>query len=375
MSNHFTLSLASFFIALLTFPLFAQTPPAQPETFLHRASEITASIQKDFYNKDSALYAQTLTKRDPEFMWGNGIMFTALVAAARHEPTTYQPILNTFFSSLDHYWDSKAAIPGYEPSPTAGNGRDKYYDDNQWMVITFTEAYDLTHNIRFLDRADETLKFSLSGWDDKLGGGIWWHEKHKGGAKNTCSNAPAAVAALCIARHRNRAENIEWAQKLVKWTTENLQDKDGLFLDNKKVSNGRIDRRKYTYNSALMIRANLGLYRATADDKFLTEAKRISAACTHFNNPKTGAYHDSLRFTHLLVEADLELYRATNDAAILARAQHNGEVTWKQYQESPPKALIEQASIARMLWLLADHETEVGREFWKKVHGEVAASK
>lgn len=75
------------------------------------------------------------------------------------------------------------------------------------------------------------------------------------------------------------------------------------------------------------------------------------------------------KFTHLLVEADLELWRATGDAAIMARARRNGEAARERWKRSPPKELIEQAGIARMLWLLADQETEVGREYWKKTDG------
>ena len=65
----------------------------------------------------------------------------------------------------------KSKIPGYEPAPTRGNGNDKYYDDNAWLVITFLEAYETTRDPRYLTRADETLKFVLSGWDEKGGGG------------------------------------------------------------------------------------------------------------------------------------------------------------------------------------------------------------
>jgi len=380
---------------LISAPGSATVPQAastKATSFPDAAKTVTASIQKAFYNEKTGLYAQTLDNREPEFMWGNGIMFSALVAAARHEPGVYRPLMDRFFGAMDRYWDAKAKVPGYEPSPTAGNGSDKYYDDNQWMVITFMEAYELTRDVKYLDRAAATLAFSLSGWDDVLGGGIWWHEGKKGGAKNTCANAPAAVAALAVGRYRESKENVQWAHKLVKWTSEQLQDKDGLFLDNKRAADGQVDRRKFTYNTALMLRANLGLYRVRAaaekagerelaegaaaeSARYLAEARRIGAACEAFVKKETGAYGDEMKFTHLLVEADLELYRATGDAAILARARRNGEVAWARWQAAPPRELIEQAGIARMLWLLADAETEVGRKFWAKMDGDVEASR
>lgn len=361
---------------LITLPAVAQpNPTARPTTsFVESARTVTASIQQSFFSEKTGLYAQSITKRDPEFMWGNGVMFSALVAATRHDPDTYRPVLDRFFAAMDRYWDDKAKIPGYEPSPTAGNGHDKYYDDNQWMVITFMEAYEVTRDIKYLDRAQQTLKFALSGWDDQLGGGIWWHELHKGGSKNTCANGPAAVACLRVARYRDRLENLDWARKLVKWTTEHLQDEhDGLFFDNQRVADGHVNRGKLTYNAALMLRANLGLYRATNDASFLAEAKRIGAACDFFTDQKTGAYRDAPKFSHLLVEADLELYRATNDSTVLDRALRNGDAAWSRWQTSPPPELIEQAAIARTLWLLADQEMETSREFWEKADAAAGA--
>ncbi|HYD01885.1 MAG TPA: glycoside hydrolase family 76 protein [Phycisphaerales bacterium] len=367
------------FLAVATALSAATAPERNPgqessTSFPDAARTVSAAIQKNFYDEKTGLYSRGADDRSPEFMWGNGVMFSSLVAAARHEPATYRPLLDRFFVEMDRYWDAKAAPPGYEPAPTAGDGHDKYYDDNQWMVITFAEAYEVTGDARYLDRSQAALKFSLSGWDDHLEGGIWWHEKHKAGSKNTCANAPAAVACLRVGRWRDTVANIDWAQKLVAWTAKHLQDRDGLFFDNKRVDNGRVDRKKYTYNSALMLRANLGLYRATGDAAFLAEAKRIGVACQAFDDPKKSAYRDGKKFSHLLVEADLELYRATGDATLLARARRNGEAAWSQWRSSPPKELIEQAAIARMLWLLADHETEAGRAFWSKADAAPAES-
>ena len=115
-----------------------------------------------------------------------------LVAAARADPATYGPILKRYFTRLDAYWDSKVEVPGYEAAPTRGNGDDKYYDDNAWLVITFLEAYETDQDPRYLTRADATLKFVLSGWDEECGGGIWWHQRHKDGTKNACSMLYAA---------------------------------------------------------------------------------------------------------------------------------------------------------------------------------------
>jgi hypothetical protein len=349
-------------------------PSARPDLtaieYAARAREVMRDIQTRFYLRDAGLYAHSMKERKPDFMWGNGVMFTALVGAARHEPATYLPVMNRFFHALDRYWDTHAANPGYEPSPTSGGGHDKYFDDNAWMVLTYTEAYELTHDQQYLDRAQQTLTFVLTGCDEQLGGGIWWHETHKGGTKNTCVNAPAAVACLRVAGHlppAKSAATVDTARRLVDWTNQHLRTGDGLFADSINVTTGSVNRAKLTYNAALMIRANLALYRRLQDQQYLDEAKRIASASDWFMDKRTQAYRDPVKWSHLLVEADLEMYRATHDNRWMQRAASNADYEYRTWIQKPPEELIDAASIARTLWLMADMQSPLGSRFWEQV--------
>jgi hypothetical protein len=331
------------------------------------AREVMQYIQHNLYDKNTGLYYHTTQDRHPDFMWGNGVTFTALAGACRYEPDTYLPVMWRFFKSVDRYWDSKVALPGYEPLPTSGHGNDKYYDDNEWMVLGFTEAYEMTHQQQYLDRAEHTLKFALSGWDDALGGGIWWHEGHKGGGKNTCSNAPAAVACLRVAKFFSPGQAksaVGMSIKIVNWTDDHLQASDHLFMDNQSVVTGKKNQAKLTYNTALMIRANLGLYRWTGDSKYLQKAKDSAQAAEWFLDKKSKAYRDAIKWSHLMVEADLEMYRATHEDYLLARARSNADRAYADWKAKPPEETIDNASVARELYLLADTESDTGRHFW-----------
>jgi hypothetical protein len=336
----------------LAAPIFQQNA----RDYRSEAQEVMQHIQTAFYLSDQGLYAHSITDRSPDFMWGNGVMFSALLGAARHEPKTYLPIVSRFFDSLDRYWDAKAKVPGYEPSPTDGDGHDKYYDDNAWMVLNFVEAYEMTHEAKFLQRARETLRFVLSGWDDARGGGIWWHEAHKDGSKNTCVNAPAAVACLQIAKYMPPDQAKEYramARKIVDWTSHTLEE-DGVYNDRISVDSGQIRGAKLTYNTGLMIRAYLGLYRDAKNVEDLDHARRCAAAADCFVNKETNAFRDSPTFSHLLFEADLELYGAIHDEYLLRRAIHNADYEFDSWKKKPAHTLISNASIARTLWLMAD---------------------
>src|SRR4051812_26195891 len=199
---------------------------AEPSRYAGRAREVTEHIRKEFFDPRSGVYFKSVTVRKPDYVWLQSVMFSNLVAAARSEPAAYGPLLQKYFAALDAYWDPKVKIPGYEAAPTRGNGNDKYYDDNEWLVITFLEAYETDRDPRYLTRADETLKFVLSGWDEESGGGIWWHQLHKDGTKNACSNGPAAVGCLRLAKFRagEAAALVDQARKIVAWTSKALQD-------------------------------------------------------------------------------------------------------------------------------------------------------
>jgi hypothetical protein len=346
-----------------------------PGSSAARAEEVTSYLQDHFLDRTTGRYATASDNPRPDYVWGCGVMFSALVGAARHD-SSYEAPLRSLFEALQGYWDAKAKIPGYEPFLTSGNGHDKYYDDNAWMVLTFQEAYDLTHDDRFLDRAKAIQQFVMSGWDGEAGGGIWWHEEHKDGSKNTCVNAPAAVACLRFAL-RDKTEAAQWLEQgrnIVEWTTKNLQAPNGLFGDRLIVATGQVHRGQLTYNAALMLRAYLGLYACTGEARYLDEAKRIGAAAASLFDVKTGAYRDAPKWSHLMVEADLELYRWTKDEALLKRARSDAEYHFTLWKKSPPHDLLANASLARELWLLADAETEKGRAFWKKCEGLGVAS-
>src|SRR5580704_8791800 len=257
------------------------TQAAEPTQYAQRARKVTEYIQRNFYDSRSGVYLKSTTIRKPDYVWLQGVMFSNLVAAARSYPATYRPLLQKYFAALNGYWDQKVKIPGYEAAPTLGSGNDKYYDDNAWLVITFLEAYETNRDPRYLKRAGETLNFVLSGWDEEGGGGIWWHQGHKDGTKNACANGPAAVGCLRLSKFREgdaAAALVEQARKIVAKTVSALQGEDGLFDDRKVVATGEVKHGKLTYNSALMIRAFLGLYRTTGKKEYLEQSKRIAKA-------------------------------------------------------------------------------------------------
>lgn len=339
-----------------------------------KALEATDFIQRSFYDSKAGLYRGSVPRNPKglpyDVMWGNGVQFTVLTAATRYEPTKYRPVLDAFTKGLERYWDAAAPVPGFDAYFSGPNDDDKYYDDNAWLVLGFAEAYHVTKNPEYLGLSRRTHDFVLSGYDEKIGGGIYWYQNKKE-SKNTCINAPAAVSALELYEISRKPEDLRWAKELYTWTNTYLQDKDGLFWDNIGI-NGKIEKTKWTYNTALMIRANVGLWRVTKDPKYLAETRRVSDASLKRWVQPGGAFSDTAKFNHLLSEALLVAYEATKDVKYLNAVRRHADFGYRYVRDvrdggyfdrwdaetrapNTRKSLIENAAAARIFWLLVPY--------------------
>lgn len=342
-------------------------PLAADSSDVARAERVQQWVQQRFWDSQRRLYIGRTGQHGPAMIWSAGIALSALNGACRHDPATYRPILLSYFQSLQRYWDRNEPGGGYEPLPTDGSGHDKYYDDNAWIAIALVESSRITGEGQLFDRARQTTDFVLTGWDDRQGGGIWWQERHKAGTKNTCSNAPAAVAALAVAERLGSTQPAESARdraaarRIVQWTREHLQNADGRFADRIVVDTGQVIHPELTYNTAMMIRAQwmLGRDGGSADDQL--EAEREAWAADAFVDPRTGQYRDAIRWSHLLVEADLNLAAATRDPHLADHLRRQARVAvaadYAAWLAKPSDQLLDAAALARELWLLAESPT------------------
>ena len=360
--------------ALLALGVAALGAPARAN-YEQKAIEATDYTQRAFYDANAKLYRPTAPMKPDglpyEVMWGNGLQHSVLTFATKYEPEKYKQILYDFSEAMQRYWDKDAPIPGFDAYFSSPTDDDKYYDDNAWLVLSFAEAYDVTKDQRFLGWAEQTQNFVLSGYDDKLGGGLYWHQQKKE-SKNTCVSGPAAAAALDLYRVTGDKTDLEQATQLYTWTNAHLQDKDGLYWDNINL-NGEIGKAKFTYNTALMLRNNVELYKVTNDQKYLDEARRVADASLAYWTRAGGNFGDDPKFNNWLCEALLLTYQATDDVKYLNAVRRHADYgykhgrdlsdggywdNWSATKHAPDerKTMIENASASRIFWLLAPYD-------------------
>lgn len=136
----------------------------------------------------------------------------------------YGPLLDTVvLPGLREYADDRRRPFAYASYIASAPVSDRFYDDNIWLGIDFTDLYAATRQQRFLDEAERIWLFIASGTDDRLGGGIYWCEQKKE-SKNTCSNAPGAVFALKLYLATGREHYLEQGRALYEWTRRKLLD-------------------------------------------------------------------------------------------------------------------------------------------------------
>jgi uncharacterized protein YyaL (SSP411 family) len=277
---------------------------SQSEHLLDWGRETLSAIERDFAIPGSPLFADRVGpdghKSGAAFNWGAGVLLSAFNAAAV-EPS-YDEDLRRFADGTRSYWNAAGPVPGYDVVPNAGSA-DRYFDDNAWMALALAETYDRLGDRKYLDWAKDALRFSLSGEDSKLGGGIYWRESDKK-TKNTCSNAPVAAGCLAIYERDRDPRLLDKAEDLYDWTKRTLQNpEDHLMWDNVDVATGRIEKTEWSYNTALMIRTAVDLYRITREPRYLHDEREMRTASVHRWLGPNHELKDSGRFAHLLLES------------------------------------------------------------------------
>lgn len=298
---------------------------------------------KKQYQLPNGLFAEHPDKKHPAFNWGVGVVLSALNAAAQFDPA-YKPELRRYADAIQVYWNDG----GYDVLP-APKSKDRYYDDNAWMVLALVETYQILGDQKYLDRAEAAMKFVLSG--EHPAGGIYWRESDRA-SRNTCSNAPAAAALLALFEVTKKPEYKAKASELYSWTEKTLSDPaDHLLWDN--ISNaGKVEKTKWSYNTALMIRAGHGLG--------ISQTTRLAAARQRWF--KQGGVNDPGRFAHLLIEAVLLIDpqdRPVREALLKVWGARRDGLTpshWGELKVGKNPEILDQASVVRIAFLLAKLE-------------------
>lgn len=316
--------------------------PEEPEeeiVYHKRAKEVFDLIQTYYLDRATGLLQENYPVQTGDNAYSYLWPFDGYVSGAiLLTQLGYDVQLPAIVDNFEKYWRENSAVSavgGYGSSTngTTGGG-DRFYDDNSIVGISLVEAYKITGDAVYLQRAGRIVDFLKSGIDNVQGGGLWWCENKKNITGDNDSNKPACANGYATQfllsyyevcpDEAEKAAVLEMAGGLYNWIKNNLKDTDHCYWNDLK-NNGAVNHTKWTYNTGVMVQNGISLYRITNDQTYLTDAKNSAqGAYDYFVKTRNGvtlAYPDhNPWFNSKLLKAYVDLYPLYEQAATYIHA-------------------------------------------------------
>ncbi|GAA1885416.1 glycoside hydrolase family 76 protein [Lapillicoccus jejuensis] len=223
-----------------------------------------------------------MTSYDPVKAWFPSSWWNSAVALQtvgdymqRTGDRRYLPELERTFTQ-----DQGAFPAGYlSGDPLLGNFTSRAIDDTEWWGLTWLEAYDLTHEQKYLDMAVTIAEYVEGYWDDSTcGGGVWWDAERT--YKNAVTNG--LWVRLTAELHNRLPGDARWLDRATQafdwYVGSGLVDAAGLVNDGLTTDCRNNGSTVWSYNQGLGIGGALEVYRATHDPAALAFARRLADA-------------------------------------------------------------------------------------------------
>ncbi|GHT61561.1 hypothetical protein AGMMS50239_12720 [Bacteroidia bacterium] len=276
---------------------------------LHGLSAHREKGNRELYDKNYARYTQLLKN-----LYENAAYYSGTFTLTSYTQT--------------RQWTVYGVNRGGSKGAANVEARENVYDDQEWLIREFFEAYRLTSDNVYLQQAEYLAEYVLDGWDctrDNNGnehGGITWGPAYA--TKHSCSNGPLISPLVWLAEYyKGKPDEItyryidpvdkrtrktataqksdyylDFAKKIYAWQKGCLLTADGVYNDLIGGDNNLADKveiidgqpyRVYapaqgsagppiSYNSGSMLSGAADLYRATGDNMYLEDAKKLSDA-------------------------------------------------------------------------------------------------
>ena len=148
----------------------------------------------------------------------------------------------------------------------------EYNDDLLWAGLAYIRGYLITGHQRFLDQARWDWDFLYNrGWDEQLGGGLWWDIRKN--EKSGLSNNPAVCMAAYLYMATGDENYLDKAKAIVTWVNTHLRNTDGS-VDEKMNADGSLPKAYNVYNMGSYIEGVSLLNKITGVASFATAARK-----------------------------------------------------------------------------------------------------
>ena len=237
------------------------------------ADQSYAAFNAAFLVKQSGLtfYKTALNNTEKDYFWMQALDIETPEDVFLR---TNDPVVKTTISGLLYAFLS-------QNSDNNGNNTwnwNEYNDDIFWATLAFARGYEYTGNKTFLDQTKYGFNLAYDhtdngkwGWDDSLGGGIWWSKKMED--KNALSNSPGVIAGCYIFKFTNDVTYLDKAKEIYAWERANIFDSTTGEVYSHVNADGTLDKGGAIFNIGAFGAAANFLYQITGDISYYNDAK------------------------------------------------------------------------------------------------------
>lgn len=210
--------------------------------------------------------------------WNSANILTALVryAEVSGEVSKMSYVVNDVYQKAKHY-ELKGADGKF--ICFFDSFINDFYDDEGWWALAWIKAFEVFGNTEYLEMAKAIFADMTTGWDESLGGGIYW-KKNPLEYKNSIANNLFALTAIRLYKLTKEDSYLEWFIKEVNWyLSTGLYNKDRQIIEDGISKEGYPNREgHYTYNQGVAIAVFTEMYLYSNDKKYLEIAMELANA-------------------------------------------------------------------------------------------------
>lgn len=290
-----------------------------------RAFELGNRYKADYYNEDTHLLYRFLDEKDTASCWEYVGLMSLQDKLAKLDSDEIENLDNVI-DGLFYYGKQQggkfwAFVVDRGSQPYGAPNSKIAYDDDEWLIINYLRAYEITDNKEYLDMAEYLTRFILEeAWFEPLGGIFWDYRKE---ARHACSNNPMIKPLVDLYKHTDDEFYLDWAIKVYDFSRNALKNEElNIYYDlvgAKKVGDKWVEGKPaedyYTYNTGTMISGAAALYGVTGEQKYLDEALSCAQGALEFfgdTDDKEGYVNWPSRanvwFNSILLRGYIDLY-------------------------------------------------------------------
>ena len=195
--------------------------------------------------------------------------------------------------SVESYCSQQLSVGlGRNPNFQNRGFLNQYYDDEGWWALAWLRVYDNTHQLKYLNAAQDIFEDMKTGWGATCGG-LWWDKIHSysGAVENELFLSVAAQLANRVSANQDYRD---WALKIWHWfensgmINEQNTINNGLDLSTCRNDNGTV----WTYNQGIILGGLLELYEVNPNISYLVAATKIASAGIESLSDSNGILHE-----------------------------------------------------------------------------------